>query len=127
MIGPADSLRPENFIEFIHSKIFDRTFDKIGLDDEDLLALQAAVMLDPKRWPVISKTGGARKLRFVPRGWPFGKRGALRVIYAYFESHRTVLLVLIYPKREKEDITPDEKKLIRKELAEVEAALSQKR
>lgn len=45
-----------------------------------------------------------------------GKRGALRVCYAYFDSYSAIVLVMVYRKNEKDDLTPVEKKLIRKFL-----------
>jgi hypothetical protein len=90
------------------------------LTDEDALALEMAILQRPKGFPVVQGTGGLRKMRFAPPKWRKGKRGAVRVGYAYLEQYGTVLLVIAYPKTEKDDLTPNERKTIRRLLARVE-------
>jgi hypothetical protein len=124
LIYPAHLVKPEDFVGFVHSTIFDRVWRKIGLTDtDDLLALQLIIMSDPKGSPMIEGTGGARKLRFVPPDWPGGKSGALRVIYAYFESFHKVALLLPYPKQTKETLTNEEKKVIKQEVRSIREGL----
>ena len=98
---------------------------KLELDDDDLLELQLAIMLAPKGNPVVPGTGSLRKLRFSPSRWRRGKRGALRVGYAYFEDLKIVLLGSVYPKNEKDDLTAAEREEIRKLLAEIHEQYSQ--
>ena len=74
-------------------------------------------MLAPKGSPVVPGTGSLRKMRFSPSRWRRGKSGALRVGYAYFEDLKIVLLGLVYPKNEKDDLTAAEREEIRKLLA----------
>jgi hypothetical protein len=124
LVFRAHRFQPEDFCEFIHTKPFDRLWRKIGLDDEeDLSLLQATIMIDPKGSPVISGTGGARKLRFAPPDWPVGQSGALRVVYAYIEEFHVAVLALVYPKGVKENISNEDKQAIKKALAEIEAQL----
>jgi hypothetical protein len=125
LVYPAHRFKPDDFVEFIHTTIFDRVWKKLGLnDEEDLSLLQATVMLDPKGWPVIAGTGGARKLRFSPPGWPIGTSGALRVVYCYLEEFHVSVLALVYPKGTKDDISKDEKDAIKEALEEIEEQLS---
>jgi hypothetical protein len=49
-----------------------------------------------------------------------GKRGAARIGYAYLEEYGTVLLIIAYKKNEKDDLTPGQKKSIRKLLQTIE-------
>jgi len=106
----------------VHTTIFDRVWRQLGLNDEDDLAsLQASIMVDPRGGPVITGTGGARKLRFAPPDWPVGKSGALRVIYSHFEAFHVCALVLVYPKGMKENISNDDKKAIKQAIAAIEA------
>jgi hypothetical protein len=51
------------------------------LDDDDLRALEALLLENPERGPVMSGTGGLRKLRYAPPSWHIGKSGATRVGY----------------------------------------------
>jgi hypothetical protein len=124
-MGKAGFLfEPKGFLEFVHTTIFDRVWKQLGLNDEgDLASLQASIMVDPKAWPVITGTGGARKLRFAPPDWPVGKSGALRVIYSYFEPFHVCALVLVYPKATTENISNDDKKAIKGVIAAIEAGL----
>lgn len=68
------------------------------LTDEDLAALQIAIMCRPRAGDLISGTGGLRKLRFAPGGWKSGKSGALRVCYVFLEKYGMVLLCLAFSK-----------------------------
>lgn len=65
-----------------------------------------------------------RKIRFAPKRFGRGKRGAFRVCYAYFEKVRVVLLVVAYGKNERDDLSPEAKKSIRDHLAREEEYLS---
>jgi hypothetical protein len=83
-------------------------------------------MRDPTAFPVIPGTGGLRKMRFAPSRWQSGKRGAIRVCYAYFEKHWTVLLVMAYGKSRKDTLTAAEKQGISQYLAVVNHWLDQR-
>jgi hypothetical protein len=54
------------------------------------------------------------------RRWREGKSGGARVCYVYFEQYSVVVLVLAYPKNEKEGLSGSEKKAIKKLLKEIE-------
>lgn len=121
MIDFVSPIGPKEFIEFIHAPAFDRMWSKLGLDDaSDMLALQEQIMRAPKLAPVIAGAGGARKLRFSPQGSQTGKSGAMRVIYAYVELHKVVILAFIYPKSVRENIGPEDKRRIKNAIAEIE-------
>ena len=47
--------------------------------------------------------------------WPVshGKRGGSRVIYYHFTAASQIALLLIYPKNEKDDLTADERKVLK--------------
>jgi len=59
-------------------------------------------------------------MRFAPVTWRKGKKGALRVGYVYFEEYATILLVLVYTKTKKEELTPAEKKTIKHLIMRIE-------
>src|SRR4051812_37977074 len=125
---PIDESVPlpiHQIVTFIEAKTFTDAWHDLGLPDESLRELQLLVMLDPQKAPVISGTGGLRKLRFAPRAWAVGKRGALRVCYAAFPDYHVVLLVLVYAKNEKDTLTPSEKKTIREFLERVRQGLAE--
>src|SRR5438132_13767829 len=100
---------PEELLTFIELRPFTRRWQQLGLDDTDLQALQLLIMIRPKAGDVIAGTGGVRKLRFAPPQWRLGKRGALRVCYAYVEQAGTIVLGLVYAKGENDDLSSKEK------------------
>jgi hypothetical protein len=119
-VYPGHAFEPKDLLRFIELTPFTQRWKSFGLTDEDLLALQILIMLNPAGAPVVQRTGGLRKMRFAPKSWKMGKSGATRVGYAYLEDYGTVLLIIIYSKDEKDDLTADEKKEIRKLLRRIE-------
>jgi hypothetical protein len=108
---------------------FVQDWEDLQLDVEfDLLALQVAIMRDPKQGVVVQGTGGLRKLEFSPSkrhgGTRRGKRNACRVCYVFFEEFHTVLLVTAYAKGRKDDISYDEKRIIKQAIERAHRSLS---
>lgn len=77
-------------------------------------------MLNPEGGPLISGTGGLRKLRFGDGRRGKGKRGGLRVIYYWWHAGSQFWLFTIYDKDEMTDLTKAQretlKQMIRNEL-----------
>ena len=96
---------------FIHTKLFDKKWALLDCDDNDLIELQKAICENPQGHPVIRGTGGVRKIRFTLNGR--GKSGGARVLYVDFLVHGVVGLLYVYPKNAKEDITEDERKILK--------------
>lgn len=105
---------------FIHSPAFDRSIAGVVSDDE-LWDVQAALCESPedKRNPVISGTGGFRKMRWDQPGR--GKSGGVRILYLFLPDRGRIHLILAYPKNRKEDITKAEKNALRRLAAELKA------
>jgi hypothetical protein len=97
------------------------------LNDDDLRALQIAIMTDPNRPPVISGTGGLRKLRFAPERWTSGKSGAARVCYVYFAEFSMALLAIAFSKNEKENLSRAERNQIKKVVDRIRQELKRRR
>ncbi len=95
----------------------------IGLDDEDLRALENLIGQRPQAGKVIPGTGGVRKIRFAPPSWNRGKSGAVRVCYACFLSGKAVFLLTAYGKNKKDNLDAAEKKLYRTLLSQIELGL----
>ena len=106
---------------FIQSKEFSRKWDEMGFNDDDLRELERDIGQNPKKYPVVRGTGKLRKGRiaFPNRG----KRGSARFCYADFEFARTVLLVTIFSKKEKINISLKERKSIKEYLEMIEKDL----
>lgn len=105
---PKGLINPEDFANFVPFPGFKRRWSESGLTDLDLEALKVLIMINPKQAPVMKGTGGLRKIRFSPPGWNVGKSGALRIGYAYSESRSIVLLVTVYAKHDKANLSPKE-------------------
>ncbi len=104
---------PEDLFVFVELDGFWEDWCDLGLGDEDLLALQVLIMMQPSKPPVIPGTGGLRKIRFAPARWKTGKSGAIRVCYVFLAEHGIVLLVVPYSKKERDDLPPAHKKAYR--------------
>lgn len=72
---------------------------------------ETAIGERPDIGDVIEGTGGIRKVRVASSG--HGKRGGSRVIYYHFTSASQIALLLIYPKNEKDDLSADERKVLK--------------
>jgi hypothetical protein len=127
LIYPDFVFKPEDWLRFVQFNPFVAHWKSLGLADDSLQALEIAIMTAPAAAPIVPGTGGLRKLRFAPPGWHTGKRGALRVCYAYFRDHAVVVLIAAYAKNRKDNLSPAEKTAIKKMLVEIEELLSTER
>lgn len=92
------------------------------LDDEGFRGLQQSMLKNPEAGDVIEGTGGLRKLRHSDSRRGKGKRGGLRVIYYWWDGGRQFWLFTLYDKDEMENLSADEKRLLKAMLkAELEA------
>jgi len=90
---------------FIEDPDFARERDDY-LSDDEFLRLQLWLAARPTCGDVIRGSDGCRKLRWALKGR--GKRGGARVIYFYRLSASQILLLKIYSKNEKTDLSPSE-------------------
>src|SRR5436190_20518963 len=81
------------------------------LDDDDFARVQGLLLARPDAGKVIPKSGGLRKLRVAAKG--HGKRGGARVIYYWVVDRDRILLLDIYAKNEKDDLSAAELKQLR--------------
>jgi hypothetical protein len=107
----AGDFEPMDWLRFIHLAPFDRKWTALGLDDDDLRALQITIMAGPTRFPVIPNSGGLRKIRFGRRGAQ-GKRDGFRIGFAYFPDNEIALLITVYAKNEQPDLSPADRRAI---------------
>ena len=92
------------------------------LDDEGFRGLQQSLLKNPEAGEVIEGAGGLRKLRHGDQRRGKGKRGGLRVIYYWWDGGRQFWLFTLYDKDEMENLSADEKKVLKGMLkAELEA------
>ncbi len=99
----------------IETSIFTRQVQALLTDDE-YRALQEILVNRPDAGAVIVGSGGLRKVRWGIKGR--GKRGGVRVIYYWAVKQAQLLMLFIYPKSERDDLSPDQLKTLRKIIEE---------
>jgi mRNA-degrading endonuclease RelE of RelBE toxin-antitoxin system len=99
----------------VESSIFTRQVQKL-LSDDEYRELQTALVHRPDAGSVIVGSGGLRKLRWTAKGK--GKRGGSRVIYYWARTAGQLLLLLIYSKNERDDLTTEQLKTLAKIVKE---------
>jgi mRNA-degrading endonuclease RelE of RelBE toxin-antitoxin system len=95
----------------VETSIFTRRLQGL-LGDEEYRLLQLHLAGQPEVGAVIKGTGGLRKVR-----WSVGargKRGGVRVIYYWSKPLDRILMLLIYSKTERDDLTPGQLRILRK-------------
>jgi mRNA-degrading endonuclease RelE of RelBE toxin-antitoxin system len=79
---------------------------------EEYEAFVEFIARNPEAGDVVPETAACEKIRWGRAG--SGKRGGTRVIYFYHDDRRPLCLLLVYAKGRQENLTPDEKKAVRK-------------
>jgi mRNA-degrading endonuclease RelE of RelBE toxin-antitoxin system len=113
-------------VEFVEAPLFTGLLKKY-LDDDGYHLLQLALAQNPEFGAVIQGTGGFRKARWRDERRGKGKRGGLRVIYYHFEEENLVWLLTVYDKSEMEDLSQDQKRLLRTAIEREKQARKTKR
>ena len=86
------------------------------LSDDSFRELQWMLMSNPEAGDMIEGSGGLRKIRFKDAKRNKVKRGGIRVIYYWWQKGAQFWLFTIYNKDEMDDLTPDQKKLLKELL-----------
>ena len=60
LVYPGWHLTPDDFFTFVQTDDFVEAWKQIGLDDDDLRAVETAIMADPEGHPEVPNTGGLR-------------------------------------------------------------------
>jgi hypothetical protein len=98
-------------ITVAETPLFVRQAAEVWSDDERESFVDF-IAKNPQMGDVIPDTGGVRKIRWAKAGT--GKRGGVRVIYFYHDADSPLYLLMVYAKARQEDLTPDEKRTVRK-------------
>jgi hypothetical protein len=109
-------LRREQYRTFKYLAGFVREWLRLGLDDEALCELETLILHNPDAGAVMAGTGGLRKLRFSPSRWRRGKSGSLRIGYTHDRKLEKVLVIAVYAKNDKANLTPNERRQIKRLL-----------
>lgn len=100
---------------FVESSGFRARVDSRG-GDPILRRIQHLILENPERGDTIAGTGGIRKMRVEDASRGKGKRGGLRVLYLDLPDRGKTYFLALYDKNEKDDISSDEKKILRKQV-----------
>jgi mRNA-degrading endonuclease RelE of RelBE toxin-antitoxin system len=100
---------------FIETSIFTRQVLDL-LADEEYRELQKVLVNRPNAGSLIVGSGGLRKIRWAKQGR--GKRGGVRVIYYWAVSSEQILMLFVYPKSERDDLTPTQIKVLKQIVEE---------
>ena len=99
----------------VETSIFTRQVTELLADDE-YRALQTALVTRPALGPIIRGSGGLRKVRWGMSGR--GKRGGVRGIYYWAVQQERLLMLLLYAKSERDDLSPEQLRLLRQIVEE---------
>ncbi len=99
----------------IETAIFTKRIQQL-LTDEQYRQFQHHLVNYPKSGAVIPGSGGLRKVRWTQTGR--GKRGGIRVIYYWANIQDRLLMLLVYPKTEQDDLTSEQLKMLKRAIEE---------
>jgi len=88
----------------------------MGFDDAAMRAIERTILAAPEAYPMLRGLRGVRKARFARPGG--GKSGGGRAIYYVALSPDRLFMMTAYPKNERDDLSPDQRKAI---LAAIES------
>ena len=100
--------------EFIYFQVFEKSWLEMGLADDDLIELENQIMENPGIGKVIRGTGGVRKARFLLPDNDKGKSGGARILFVDYFSYEKTVMLNAYSKTEKDSITENEKKQLKR-------------
>jgi hypothetical protein len=99
----------------IETSIFTRQVQKL-LSDDIYRELQITLAERPDMGAIIRGSGGLRKVRWAAQGR--GTRGGVRVIYYWAVKQGRLLMLLMYAKSERDDLTREQLQILRKIVEE---------
>ena len=97
-------------MEIKETPVFSRRLPDV-MDDEEYAFLQYALVVNPQMGAVIPGSGGIRKLRWAGSGR--GKRGGVRIIYFVALADEQILMLYVYAKNDRGDLSEPQKKALR--------------
>src|SRR6476660_2647118 len=95
----------------VETTIFTRQVQEL-LSSDEYRELQIRLVDNPELGVKEPGTGGLRKLRVPAKG--HGKSGGARLIYFWASAHHQLLMLYIFPKGSRSQLTQDQKKILKK-------------
>lgn len=94
----------------VETSIFTRQVVNL-LTDDQYRELQSTIINQPDAGKIIPGSGGLRKIRWGASGK--GKRGGVRLIYYWAVAQEKLLMLFMYSKSERDDLSPAQLKVLR--------------
>lgn len=101
----------------IQTEAFAQSAKNAGLSEDEVLAIETQLSLNPTLGEMIVGTGGARKWRIPAKGK--GKRGGGRVVSYFAAEDVPVFLLDVYTKDEKINLSQAERNELKSILGEI--------
>lgn len=114
---------PPVLYTFVETPIFTRRITELA-SPETLEAIQAELIEDPERWPVVRGLRGARKGRVADPKSPRGKSGSYRYIYLYLPHAGRIHLLFLFGKNEQSDLSSAQTKAFGQIIARIKEEAS---
>jgi hypothetical protein len=86
-----------------------------ALADDEYRELQHFMAVHPEAGSIIPGSLGLRKLRWKISGR--GKRGGTRVVYYWLRARDTILMLFVFKKSERSDLTMDQLNILKANVA----------
>jgi hypothetical protein len=103
-------------MQVVRLKPYLRAMKDMGFDDAAMREVEFMILGAPEAHPTIQGLRGVRKARFARPGR--GKSGGGRAIYYVAVVPDRLFMLTAYPKNERDDLSPDQRKAI---LAAIES------
>ena len=103
-------------VRIFTTRTYERAVRKL-MSEADRQKMEAAIVADPGRAPLLRGTGGIRKLRWAGSGR--GKRGGIRTIYFHHAGPEAIYMLTAYAKADRDDLTPADRKTMSRLVAAI--------
>lgn len=97
-------------MRIIETPVFTKRVNEI-LDHEEYRKLQIQLVHNPECGSIVQGSGGIRKIRWLGSGR--GKRGGSRILYFWFNKDDVLLMLFIFKKNEKDDLSKTQLKTLK--------------
>lgn len=98
---------------FVYAPLIRSRLAEFNDFDEKAREIENVILNNPEVGDIVPGTGGVRKFRMADESRGKGKRGGIRVLFLDLPHVEKTHLLFLLKKGESEDISADEKKMIR--------------
>jgi hypothetical protein len=116
-------------VVYIESRAFSRRLHQLaGASALDVLnSIQTDLLKNPTRGDLVQGLGGIRKARCSNPARGKGKRGGFRYLFLHLEDRDHVHLLFLLDKNEQDDLSGDERKVLRALVTEIRRTKGEQR